>query len=132
MIPMSLVGRLVGLVRAAEGNEDLVDAGTMELIREALANEDDSRIADLEARIAAEKRRLAPDCITCAVKCGRTDDWDPSSLDGEGDEVRALKLSLIEHLVGNAKVMTDDDVLRALYHIGLAGLEPQDLEPFFG
>ena len=132
MIPMSLVGRLVGLVRAAEGNEDLVDAGTMELIREALANEDDSRIADLEARIAVEKRRLAPDCITCAVKCGRTDDWDPSSLDEEGDEVRTLKLSLVEHLVGNAKVMTDDDILRALFHIGLAGLEPQDLEPFFG
>ena len=132
MIPMSLVGRLVGLVRAAEGNEDLVDAGTMELIREALANEDDSRIVDLEARIAAEKRRLAPDCITCAVKCGRTDDWDPSSLDEEGDEVRTLKLSLVEHLVGNAKVMTDDDILRALFHIGLAGLEPQDLEPFFG
>ena len=131
MIPMSLVGRLVGLVRAAEGNEDLVDAGTMDLIREALAG-DDSRIADLEARIAAEKRRLAPDCITCAVKCGRTDDWDPSSLDEDGDEVRALKLSLIEHLGGNAKGMTDDDVLRALYHIGLAGLEPQDLEPFFG
>ncbi len=131
MIPMSLVGRLVGLVRAAEGNEDLVDAGTMELIREALAD-DGLRIADLEARIAAEKRRLAPDCITCAVKCGRTDDWDPSSLDEEGDEVRALKLSLIEHLGGNAKGMTDDDVLRALYHIGLAGLEPQDLEPFFG
>ena len=103
----------------------------MELIREALAD-DDTRIADLEARIAAEKRRLAPDCITCAVKCGRTDDWDPSSLDEEGDEVRALKLSLIEHLGGNAKGMTDDDVLRALYHIGLAGLEPQDLEPFFG
>ena len=130
MIPMSLVGRLVGLVRAAEGNEDLVDAGTMDLIREALAG-DDSRIADLEARIAAEKRRLAPDCITCAVKCGRTDDWDPSSLDEDGDEVRALKLSLIEHLGGNAKGMTDDDILRALYHIGLAGLEPQDLEPFF-
>ena len=122
MIPMSLVGRLVGLVRAAEGNEDLVDAGTMDLIREALAD-DDSRIVDLEARIAAEKRRLAPDCITCAVKCGRTDDWDPSSLDEDGDEVRALS--------GNAKGMTDDDVLRALYHIGLAGLEPQDLEPFF-
>ena len=132
MIPMSLVGRLVGLVRAAEGNEDLVDAGTMELIREALANEDDSRIADLEARIAAEKRRLAPDCIICAVKCGRTDDRNPSSLDEEGDEVRTLKLSLIEHLGGNAKGMTDDDVLRALYHIGLAWLEPQDLEPFFG
>lgn len=131
MIPMSLVGRLVGLVRAAEGNEDLVDAGTMDLIREALAGDDDSRIADLEARIAAEKRRLAPDCITCAVKCGRTDDWDPSSLDEDGDEVRALKLSLIEYLGGNAKGMTDDDVLRALYHIGLAGLEPQDLEPFF-
>ena len=130
MIPMCLVGRLVGLVRAAEGNEDLVDAGTMDLIREALAG-DDSRIADLEARIAAEKRRLAPDCITCAVKCGRTDDWDPSSLDEDGDEVRALKLSLIEHLGGNAKGMTDDDILRALYHIGLAGLEPQDLEPFF-
>ena len=130
MIPMSLVGRLVGLVRAAEGNEDLVDAGTMDLIREALAD-DDSRIADLEARIAAEKRRLAPDCITCAVKCGRTDDWDPSSLDGEDDEVRTLKLSLIEYLGENAKGMTDDDVLRALYHMGLAGLEPQDLEPFF-
>ena len=130
MIPMSLVGRLVGLVRAAEGNEDLVDAGTMDLIREALAG-DDSRIADLEARIAAEKRRLAPDCITCAVKCGRTDDWDPSSLDEDGAEMRALKLSLIEHLGGNAKGMTDDDILRALYHIGLAGLEPQDLEPFF-
>lgn len=132
MISMSLVGRLVGLVRAAEGNEDLVDAGTMDLIREALAGDDDSRIADLEARIAAEKRRLAPDCITCAVKCGRTDDWDPSSLDEDGDEVRTLKLSLIEHLGVNAKGMTDDDILRALYHIGLAGLEPQDLEPFFG
>lgn len=132
MIPMSLVGRLVGLVRAAEGNEDLVDAGTMDLIREALAGDDDSRIADLEVRIAAEKRRLAPDCITCAVKCGRTDDWDPSSLDEDGDEVRALKLSLIEHLGVNAKRMTDDDILRALYHIGLAGLEPQDLELFFG
>ena len=129
---MSLVGRLVGLVRAAEGNEDLVDAGTMDLIREALAGDDDSRIADLEVRIAAEKRRLAPDCITCAVKCGRTDDWDPSSLDEDGDEVRALKLSLIEHLGVNAKRMTDDDILRALYHIGLAGLEPQDLELFFG
>lgn len=131
MIPMSLVGRLVGLVRAAEGNEDLVDAGTIKVIREALANDVDSRIADLEARIAAEKRRLAPDCITCAVKCGRTDDWDPASLDEEGDEVRALKLSLIEHLGVNAKGMTDDDILRALYHIGLAGMEPQDLEPFF-
>lgn len=129
---MSLVGRLVGLVRAAEGNEDLVDAGTIKVIREALANDVDSRIADLEARIAAEKRRLAPDCITCAVKCGRTDDWDPSSLDEDGDEVRTLKLSLIEHLGVNAKGMTDDDILRALYHIGLAGLEPQDLEPFFG
>lgn len=132
MISMSLVGRLVGLVRAAEGNEDLVDAGTIKVIREALANDVDSRIADLEARIAAEKRRLAPDCITCAVKCGRTDDWDPSSLDEDGDEVRTLKLSLIEHLGVNAKGMTDDDILRALYHIGLAGLEPQDLEPFFG
>ena len=132
MISMSLVGRLVGLVRAAEGNEDLVDAGTIKVIREALANDVDSRIADLEARIAAEKRRLAPDCITCAVKCGRTDDWDPSSLDEDGDEVRTLKLSLIEHLGVNAKGMTDDDILRALSHIGLAGLEPQDLEPFFG
>ena len=72
-----LTGALIGLARACEGNEDQTDASTERLILEGLfttvtnVNFDNAALEKLLERVKAEKRKMVPDCFTCASPCPR-------------------------------------------------------------
>lgn len=95
-----ILSSLTGLVRSIEGNEDLISQDTIRMIQDSLVtigqgDADENVTQYLVSVFAKEKHRLAPDCATCMNHCGRTDNWNPDSLDSCTEEVRALKIQLI-------------------------------------
>ena len=65
-----LISALIGLVRAAEGNEDLITAETDRLIIDSLATLHESALDErvleyLMKEVKREKGRLAPSCQFC-------------------------------------------------------------------
>ena len=83
-----LLGALIGLVRAIDGNDELATDDTARLIRDTLASIRDGQIGGREAGylmdcIAREKQRFAPGCAICAMPCGRTADYDLADMDGD-------------------------------------------------
>ena len=45
--------------------------------------------------IETEKHRVAPNCATCTMRCGNTDDYDLARLWAAPEDIRALKLRLL-------------------------------------
>lgn len=108
-----MLGALVGLARATEGNEDLITIETDRLALECLNAINvgiDTTIYDLEkltARLDAEKRSFVPKCYSCASPCGRNNNYDVSKL--EKEEWSDLKLEILK-VLGNAS----DYVIKAM------------------
>lgn len=121
---MELLGRLIGLARAVEGNEDKITEDTAKLFSEALT----SPGADILDRIEAEKRRIVPDCFVCESPCGRTDDYDTGRLSEESADIRSVKAVLVLLLKGICVSGTPDSetlcwICDALQLIGIEGLD---------
>ena len=122
-----LVSALIGLVRAMEGNENLVTNDTERLILDALATLYDGSLnkRSLEyfiSEIRREKNRLCPACSLCAMPCGRTSDYDMSNLKKNGEEIREKKLEVLSKIEKTAKHGGKENnklLYKALYYIGL-------------
>ena len=77
-----LTGALIGLARATEGNESLVNEMTDRLVLEGLfttitnVNFNNETISALIEKIEVEKERLVPKCFCCSSACGRNDNYD--------------------------------------------------------
>ena len=98
-----LIGALVGLSRAANGNEDMLTPDTHRLLLgalSALSNGSDTAKRTFILRIHAEKARLAPGCSICPSPCGRTADFDLNELKLESERARTLKMTILSHLAG--------------------------------
>ena len=110
-----LTGALIGLAHAMAGNEDLLNAHTHQLIREALHATDEDAGFDADAiraltnRVAAEKARIVPDCMTCQVRCGRTDDYDMNRLWQAEEGVRSVKMRILREIRSMAALSCLDD-----------------------
>ena len=78
-----LLGAVIGLARASEGNEsDLTEETHAALLAGLSAAPEDGEAA-LSAcidRIHAEKKRIIPNCYACAMPCGRTADYNMDDL----------------------------------------------------
>lgn len=104
----SLTGALIGLARAAEGNEDLVTPGTDRLVIEGLfttvtnVNFNDAAISELIDKVHKEKERLIPKCSDCAPACGRNDDYDMKNVWDADEDIRSLKSLLLFGIRGMA------------------------------
>lgn len=127
-----LIGELIGLTRATDGNEHLITPSSTEALVACLrCDEDDTAsIAQLLGRVEQEKRSMVPNCFVCANPCGRTSAFDLSSL--APGEVRDLKLQLLEELRHLAKVnpAADESLLyRGIVVIGMDDYEREDLLP---
>ena len=87
--------KLLGLARACDNNEHMLNPGTFNLVREALttASPDET----LLYRLTQEKRRVAPMCADCASPCGRTADPDKSIFADK--ELLTIDLELLERLL---------------------------------
>ena len=125
-----LLGRIVGLARATEGNEELITEETDRVMLEALAACQADSTADCTAlshRVTEEKRRISPSCFTCAAPCGRTNDWDPEELTFCSPEVRALKEEMLRALMGRPQM--EPLCYRALIAVGADYLGVPELAP---
>ena len=45
--------------------------------------------------VETEKHRVAPNCATCTMRCGNTDDYDLARLWAAPEAIRALKLRML-------------------------------------
>ncbi len=126
----TLTGALIGLIRAADGNE-LVTGETHRLLTDGLAltgkmTPDPIEVRTMIARVRGEKHRLVPDCSVCASPCGRTADYDMCLLTAAEPSVRSLKekiLSEAQTLASRAPLTPEVQTLleRALFAVGEEG-----------
>ena len=142
-----LIGTLIGIARAVDGNEHLISASTDRIVREGLAaaapdaDPGNELLSALIQHAQDEKRKLIPLCYGCAAPCGKNDDYDMLRLRAADEDVRSLKLlllcgirSMAVHACRAAALgRTDRDVDRffyqALFSIGEESFGVQELLP---
>lgn len=118
-----VLGALIGLARAAEGNEDLISDYTTALIVDAFRDTDNEQ--SMLWRIGQEKAAIVPNCMSCANPCGRTSDYDVSRLQTEQADVQAAKHRILSGLHKLAASFTGAHgslFYKALSLIGIEGL----------
>lgn len=122
-----LIGALVGLVRAAEGNEEAHQKIAPTIIKDlfmTITNVNFSE-ADISSELAAVhslKQEIVPNCSTCAASCGRTGDYNMSAIWTDNEDVRSLKSLLLFGLKGMAAYA---------YHAAVLGYKDEVVNRFF-
>ena len=120
-----MIGALIGLARATDGNEHLISEASTALVAECLAavDADAKVVAMFMDRIGEEKRRMVPDCFLCACPCGRTDAYDMTRLEKEEETVRDMKTRLLSGLrclaAGPRDPKTDAFLYKGLIAVGM-------------
>lgn len=124
-----LIGALIGIARAVDGNEHLITPSATALIRACLRGirEDIADAEQLMVEILEEKRKIVPDCFVCANPCGRTSPFDLSQIP-EG-EIRQLKFTLLDALCCCAETVDEALLYRCLAVIGIEDYEREELLP---
>lgn len=124
-----LVGELIGLARATDGNEHLINPSATATIRECLTRiaEETADVPALLQKVEEEKRNMVPNCFVCANPCGRTSAFDLSEL--PVGEIGQLKQQLLDALCRNARTLPEGILYRDLVIIGLTDYTREDLLP---
>ena len=123
-----LTGALIGLARAAEGNEHLVNEEMNQLILEGLfttvtnVNFNDETLKLLIDKIEDTKKKLVPNCFTCSGSCGRNDNFDMNTLWTTDEDVRSLKSLILFGVRGMAAYA---------YHASVLGYTDETISKFF-
>lgn len=96
-----LMGELIGIARATDGNEHLISDESTVFLRECLKSDpvSEEEFRNLMNRAAEVKKSMVPDCFLCANPCGRTVPFDLCELDGLDPGIREIKLKLMDHLI---------------------------------
>lgn len=124
-----LLGQLIGLCRATDGNEHLISPSATAVIRECLRAVDcgSGDVSLLSEKVEREKRKMVPDCFVCAAPCGRTSACDLSAM--EDGPVRRLKFRLLDELCRRADSAEEKLLYRCLVAVGIGDYEEEDLLP---
>lgn len=97
-----IISALIGLVGACNSNPKTTD--TDDLVIKALAfplicpEYDDGTLQKMIDNIYSEKNAVAPGCAMCTAPCGNTSDYDMRRIYEADDEIRKLKLQILEKL----------------------------------
>lgn len=122
-----LTGALIGLARATEGNEDLLNDATADLVVEGLfatltnVNFDNDALLRIIRDVEAEKNRLVPDCACCASSCGRNNNYDMEKLWDAQEDIRSLKSLILFGIRG---------VSAYAYHAAVLGYRDEKIHKF--
>lgn len=124
-----LIGELIGLARATDGNEHLISARSTAVIRECLAASPDTEDAlnGYLSRVEAVKREMVPDCFLCANPCGRTAAFDLTELESLPSDLRAAKYRILDALLCYAPAVPETALYRGLVALGMDGLSSEFL-----
>ena len=123
-----LTGLLINLARAASENEHLRNDSTDRLVLDALfttitnVNFNNETISELISRVEAEVRRLSPMCPTCAVPCGKTEQFDMDTIWTTDEDIRSLKSLILFGIRGMAAYA---------YHAAVLGYTDSEVNSFF-
>ena len=124
----ALTGALIGLARATEGNEHLVNENTDKLVLEGLfatitnVNFNNETLQILIDKVEAEKERLVPNCYECASTCDRNNHFDMQLLWQADEDVRSLKSLILFGIRGIAAYA---------YHAAVLGYTDKEVNNFF-
>lgn len=93
-----VIGALIGIARATDGNEHLITVETNATLIECLRAEpeNEEQVQVLLKRIEDTKRNMVPDCFLCANPCGKNSGFDLHELNREKPDVRDLKHALLQ------------------------------------
>ena len=124
-----LVGELIGLARATDGNEHLITPDVTKLIRQCLGidQSDETQIDHLITEVVAAKKTMVPDCFYCANPCGRTNSYDMYALKDEPELIQKPKKDILEKLRTCHESTTEASLYRGLIAIGLEHTAPDFL-----
>lgn len=132
-----LMGALIGLARATEGNENQVTPETKQAVLDGLkatAIGASGDFGELLTKIAEEKRKLIPNCYACTAPCGKNNDFSLEEIRWEPQEIQALKALLqcaAQAVACNGE--TDETVFpflcKALIMLGITGYRREHLLP---
>ena len=123
-----LTGALIGLARAVEGNEHLVNEEMNQLVLEGLfttvtnVNFNDETLKILIYKIENAKKKLVPNCFICSGSCGRNDNFDMNTLWTTDEDVRSLKSLILFGIRGMAAYA---------YHASVLGYTDETISKFF-
>ena len=123
-----LTGALIGLARAAGGNEHFITEEMNQLVLEGLfttitnVNFNDETLKILINKIENAKKKLVPDCFTCSGSCGRNDNFDMNTLWTTDEDVRSLKSLILFGIRGMAAYA---------YHASVLGYTDETISKFF-
>ena len=123
-----LTGALIGLARAAEGNEHLVNEEMNQLVLEGLfttitnVSFNDETLKLLINKIEDTKKKLVPNCFTCSGSCGKNDNFDMNTLWTTDEDVRSLKSLILFGIRGMAAYA---------YHASVLGYTDETISKFF-
>lgn len=124
-----LTGALIGLARASADGTAKVTDDTWKLMIEGLfttvtnVNFDEEDLKKWITAVHEEKNRMVPDCSTCAMPCGRTEDYDLSELWRADEDVRSLKSLILFGIRGMAAYAS---------HAWVLGYKNEEVNRFFG
>ncbi len=126
----ALIGQLIGLARATDGNEHLISERSTALIRECLAAtpDNDAELAHFMSRVEEAKRAMVPDCFFCANPCGKTAAFDLSELETLPADVQNAKYRILERLLQSGAEAAGPSLYRGLIALGTEGLSAEFLE----
>ena len=113
----ALLGALVGLARSTVNepkteDTDRVLASGLRLAADPDAAEDALR--RMYSIVETEKHRVAPNCATCTMRCGNTDNYDLARLWDAPEELRTLKLRLLAALFTLAQRRSTDRIRKEI------------------
>lgn len=134
-----LTGALIGLARAADGSEHLITPSVTKVIVDGLAatlseNCENGVLEALICRADAEKREMVPNCFTCAMPCGRTNDYDMQKLYSAPTDIRQMKEQIL-HGIRSMAAKSDCSremerfFYKALFTIGMDDFSEAELQP---
>lgn len=126
---LSLIGELIGLARATDGNEHLITSAATDVIRKVLLTEE-SRLTETEfdsirEEILTQKRNMVPDCFLCAAPCGKTSAYDLSAIHAH----KQFKNRILSDLTSIVSI-PEDILYKGLIILGMDDIYPE-LEQFW-
>ncbi len=123
-----LTGALIGLAKATDGNEHLINADATSVIISSLfatltnVNFDNESLQALYDQVEQEKKKMVPDCFACASPCGKSDHYDMEKLWKADEDIRSLKSLILFGIRGLAAYA---------YHAAVLGYHDETVDRFF-
>lgn len=96
-----LIGALIGLARATEGTsptKEIYQTIIQGLTKYNAIDISDDEVRDLIQDVRSKKKLLVPECSKCQAPCGRNDEYDMQNMWNAKEDIRSLKISVLEKI----------------------------------